>query len=118
MIEDEHPLGAERIAAALGARVVRFEVAESQGTVRVVNGRCAVGGFGPGDVSLVTTAETIDALLAGHTSLVETVLRGDLELRGNLEAVACMHDVWLTWLNAALRCRSIRRLNSRWRGER
>lgn len=105
-VSREVPRAWRALGAALAGRAVRLTV-DGETLVAAGDG-AAVTLRAPRDgesfaVTLRTSHEAIVALVDGRRTLVESVLAGELDLRGTVEEIAVFHDALQAYLHGAVR---------------
>lgn len=92
------------IVRALGGRVIAIEVGGETVSVRETKGRLEVGGRGEAEVRAITSRGAIVALVDGRVTLEEAVLRGAVDLFGDVADLLAGLDALVGYVNGAARC--------------
>ena len=104
LLEREHALAFAALRASLRGQRLRLEIGAERFSVTHDADTLRLGApEGGSTVELRTTRQTLLALVEHETSLLEAVLRGRLELRGTVPALARFHDALALYLHGAVR---------------
>lgn len=103
VMERDVPGAYAEMCRRLAGKRVHLRVEGDDVSLRFGRGRAELAGDAPPHIEVHTTRRAILALIDAHQTLLDSVLRGDLELRGSPDDLLAFDDGLMAYVHGAVR---------------